>query len=348
MLVAGAGQHDGAVKTRKLSTVDGFVLLDLENAPGSVGVVRSAPKILVGGAEMLARSVTYSFAVLSIPAGGASAGVNAAAGDRAAAVTAFAAEVGSFEPPVLFDAGRGVLQEELAGLSATDPRSQALLAEREGITVRDHLVAAGALACAEKVGGSLSGQRVAIEGFGPVGLSLVRQAVQAGATVVAVATGGGTAFQPDGFSLEVLADAWAANEEAMVKKVGASQQPPWAIWSSRADVLFCGSKAGAMTHEGAAGLQARTVVPSGPVPITAKALAVMTRAGVTYVPDFVAIAAPLLVGIGDREEEAATKLVDVLDQCSGHPEGLFVGACERAESFLRTWQDKLPFGRPLA
>ena len=32
----------------------------------------------------------------------------------------------------------------------------------------------------------------------------------------------------------------------------------------------------------------------GPVPITAKALAVMGRAGVTYVPDFVAIAAPLL------------------------------------------------------
>jgi glutamate dehydrogenase (NAD(P)+) len=347
-LVTVVGQHDGAVKTRKLSTVDGFVLLDLENAPGSVGVVRSAPKILVGGAEMLARSVTYSFAVFGIPAGGASAGVNAAAGERAAAVTAFAAEVGSFEPPVLFDAGRGVRQEELAGLSATDPRSAALLAERDGIAVRDHLVATGALASAEKIGGSLTGQRVAIEGFGPVGLSLARQTVTAGATVVAVATAAGTAFQPDGFTLDTLTDAWAASEEALVKSVGTSQQPPWAIWNSRADVLFCGSKAGAMTHEGAAGLQARTVVPIGPVPITAKALAVMSKAGVTYVPDFVAIAAPLLVGIGDGENEAQTKLAEVLDQCRDRPEGLFVAACERAESFLRTWQDTLPFGRPLA
>ena len=65
------------MKTRKLSSVDGFVLLDLENAPGSVGVVRSAPKILVSGAEMLARSVTYTFAAFGIRAGGASAGVNA-------------------------------------------------------------------------------------------------------------------------------------------------------------------------------------------------------------------------------------------------------------------------------
>ncbi|MFN0026472.1 MAG: hypothetical protein ACKV2O_04685 [Acidimicrobiales bacterium] len=336
------------MKTRKLSTVDGFVLLDLENAPGSVGVVRSAPKILVGGAEMLARSVTYSFAVFGIPAGGASAGVNAAPGDRAAAVAAFAVEVGSFEPPVLFDAGRGVRQEELAGLSATDPRSAALLAEREGIAVRDHLTAAGALASAEKVGGALRGQRVGIEGFGTVGVTLARQVVAAGATVVAVGTAAGTAFQPDGFSLDVLADAWATDEEAMVKKVGTSQQPAWAIWSSRADVLFCGSKAGAMTHEGAGSLQARTVVPIAPVPITAKALAVMTRAGVTYVPDFVSLAAPLLVGVGDGEDEARAKLVEVLDHCSGHPEGLFVAACQRAETFLRTWQDTLPFGRPLA
>ncbi len=341
-------QHDGAVKTRKLSTVDGFVLLDLENAPGSVGVVRSAPKILVGGAEMLARSVTYSFAVFAIPAGGASAGVNAAAGERAAAVTAFAAEVGALEPPVLFDAGRGVRQEELAGLSATDPRSATLLPERDGIAARDHLVASGALVCAEHVSGPLAGRGVAIEGFGPVGLSLARQAVRAGATVVAVATGAGTAFQPDGFSLDVLAESWAANDEDMVKNVGTSQQPPWAIWTARADVLFCGSKAGAMTHEGAGRLQARTVVPIGPVPITAKALAVMTRAGVTYVPDFVSIAAPLLVGVGDSVTDAPAKLALVLKECGGHPEGLFVSACERAEAFLRTWQDTLPFGRPLA
>ena len=81
------------MKTRKLSSVDGFVLLDLENAPGSVGVVRSAPKILVSGAEMLARSVTYSFATFGIRTGGASAGVNAKPEDRSAAVAAFA-EIG--------------------------------------------------------------------------------------------------------------------------------------------------------------------------------------------------------------------------------------------------------------
>ena len=32
----------------------------------------------------------------------------------------------------------------------------------------------------------------------------------------------------------------------------------------------------------------------------------------------------------------------------GHDEGAYLGACYRAEAFLRTWQETLPFGRPLA
>lgn len=337
------------MKTRKLSTVDGFVLIDLENAPGSVGLVRSAPKILQSGAEMLARSVTYSLAVFGIRASGASAGVNAKPEDRAAAVAAFAAEVAGFDPPVLLDAGRGVDDADLAPLLAADPRTPALREQRDGVSGADELVAAGALAAAEATAGPLSGKRVVIEGFGPVGIALARQLGEAGAGIVAVATGAGTALEPDGFDAMALAEAFAASDEAMVKSIGSSQKPAWAAWGADADVVFCGSKAGAMTHEGAANLKARTVVPIGPVPVTAKALAVMGRAGVTYVPDFVAIGGPVLAGVGQVDPlECPARITSVIAECAAHPKGLFLGACERAETFLRTWQDALPFGRPLA
>lgn len=345
----GSDQHDGVVKTRKLTTVDGFVLLDLEQAPGAVGVVRSAPKILVGGAEMLARSVTYSFAVFGIQASGASAGVNAAPEGRAAAVAAFAEEVAAFDPPVRFDPGRGVHADQLAALVATDPRPGLLREVRDGVHGRDELAAAGALACAEHVGGPLRDQRIAIEGFGPVGVALARRAVAAGAKVVAVATPAGTAFEPEGFDPAALAEAWAGNEEAMAKSIGTSRKPAWAAWGAEVEVVFCGSKAGAMSHEGAALLKARTVVPIAPVPVTTKALAVMQRAGVVYIPDFVSLAAPLLVGVGAAEpEDTVERIIGVLRETSGQPEGLFMACCQRAEAFLRTWQDQLPFGRPLA
>ncbi|MEZ5260378.1 MAG: hypothetical protein R2755_01055 [Acidimicrobiales bacterium] len=337
------------MKTSKLSTVDGFVLIDLENAPGSVGIVRSAPKILVSGAEMLARSVTYTLAAFGIRASGASAGVNAKPEDRSAAVAAFATEVAALDPPVLLDAGRGVEPADLAALVAADPRAPELREQRDGVTGADELIAAGAIAAAEAAGATLSGARIVIEGFGPTGLALARQAVAGGATVVAVATGSGTALEPAGFDPMALAEALAGSDEAMVKSIGASQKPAWAAWGADADVVFCGSKAGAMTHEGAANLKARTVVPIAPVPVTAKALAVMGRAGVTYVPDFLSIAGPVLAGVGQVDPlECPPRIASVVAECAAHPRGLFLGACERAETFLKTWQDQLPFGRPLA
>ncbi|MDX6232639.1 MAG: hypothetical protein QOH68_1630, partial [Nocardioidaceae bacterium] len=60
------------------------------------------------------------------------------------------------------------------------------------------------------------------------------------------------------------------------------------------DVLFLAGKSGVVDHDAAAKVRARAVVPLTPVPITAKAFAVLERAGVTFVPDAVSCAAPQL------------------------------------------------------
>ena len=79
---------------QKLTSTEGFIAFDLDDAPAA-GVVRSAPKILVDGASLLARSLTYRFATFERKVGGASAGVNAAPDDRAGALAAFVGEVGA-------------------------------------------------------------------------------------------------------------------------------------------------------------------------------------------------------------------------------------------------------------
>jgi hypothetical protein len=45
---------------------------------------------------------------------------------------------------------------------------------------------------------------------------------------------------------------------------------------------------------------------------------------------------------------AEEQVVAVLDEVLDHADGPLLGACYRAEAFLRTWRDTLPFGRPLA
>ena len=290
----------------KLETVDAFIVFDLADAPESVGMVRSARKILPGGAGDLARSMTYAFATFEMRRSGAAAGINAVDDERADAVASFTAEIapmvasGRFLP----EPGTRVPRTALESLTEADPR--AAIGD-----VADQAAVAGVVAAATQTAGGLDGRTVAIEGSGPI----------CDALNIAVEDRGGTIVEMNG----------------------------------QADVLFAGSKMGAINHAVAEQLQVDTLVPYGPIPVTARALAILSRAGTTVVPDFIATAGPLFAWwpTGDPTPEAiaadaAAKITASLEEIADHPDGLFLAAAYRAESFLATWQDSLPFGRPLA
>jgi hypothetical protein len=136
---------------------------------------------------------------------------------------------------------------------------------------------------------------------------------------------------------------------------GRGAEPAFKVLGADCDVLFTGSKMGAVDHKGAAFVAAKAVVPTGAIPVTAKALAALRRAGCVTLPDFVVLVGPLLAAWGDAGAEAAAleaatreTVAGILGEVAAHPDGPLLGACERAEAFLRTWRDTLPFGRPLA
>ena len=80
------------MRFQKLTSTDGFIAFDLDDAP-AVGIVRMAPKVLRDGAELLARSTTYAAASFGLQVGGASAGINAKPEGRDEALAAFTEEV---------------------------------------------------------------------------------------------------------------------------------------------------------------------------------------------------------------------------------------------------------------
>jgi hypothetical protein len=84
------------------------------------------------------------------------------------------------------------------------------------------------------------------------------------------------------------------------------------------------------------------------VPVTAKAFAVMSRAGSVYVPDFVCMAAPLLAGLDPEGGDPVERVRTVTGELAADGGAPWRAAVERAETFLATWRDPLPFGRPLA
>lgn len=282
------------MKVDKLTSTDGFVVTDLDDATTSVGIARLAPKVLRDGAQLLARSVTYTFAAFGVAGhGGASAGINAKPDGRDAALAGFVddvrarAEAGA----LVLSPGTGLSADDLAPLGWGD--------------VDVELTAAGALA-AGRVAGPHDWRTAAVVGSGPVVDAAVAQLTKADATLVE------------------------------------------GRYDAACDVLFVAGKAGVLDHATAAVVQARTIVPLTPVPVTARALAVLGRTDRVVIPDFLAIAAPLLATHdaegGDPVQRVHTAVTDLADQGTG----LWLAAAKRAEANLATWTAEKPFGRPLA
>ena len=335
----------------KLSTSDAFVAFDLDGAPSS-GIVRSAPKILQGGAKDLARSLTYAFATLEMQRGGASAGINAQPDDRADAIAAFVDELTPMaaDGSLSLDAGKGVSDVQLQAMADADDRAEVASADIGGTSLSVHLAGLGPVLAAENICGDLAGKTVAIEGFDDHGPALAAAATDRGATVIAISTPKG--LRTEGLDPATLAELWASDGAAMV---GEDADPAWKIFATAADILFAGSKIGAIDHDTAAKLAAKAVVPHNPLPFTARALAVMQRADIAVVADFISTSAPLLAGwpTGDTTPDAviasATNAIEsALNETKGHPDGAFLGACHQAEAYLSSWREELPFGRPLA
>ncbi len=287
------------MQLHKLTSTDGFIVFDLDDAP-AVGVVRLAPKVLRDGAELLARSTTYAAASFGLQLRGASGAINAKPDGRDAAVAAFVAEVAELveSDRWLPGPGLGVTSDDLAGL----PRAEQRAAAFDQTTTGESAVAAAAGAL-----GSLDGARMAIVGQGPVAEAAASAASARGATA-----------------------------------------EPGAGMDADCDVLMVAGKAGALEHDLAATVKARAVVPLTPVPVTARALAVLGRAGTVVVPDFLSTAAPLLAAFAPDGGDPLERVQASVAELAGEGTGLWMAACVRAEGFLRTWQDELPFGRPLA
>ncbi len=299
----------------KLSSSDSFVVTDIADAPAT-GVLRTGKKILQSSAKTLARSLSYTFASFELKRSGASAGLNAV-GEAVGPATAAlcdellpAVKAGELH----LDPGKGTAPEALA------PLRQAINRPPLAGSV-DATVAGVVAAAAWCTGGSLDEATVAIEGVGAIPEALEIALVEAGARVVEV---------PE-----------VADE-------------PWKIWGAEANLILAGSKPGTLTHTGADLIKATAVVPWGPVPFTTKAFAQLRRSGVQMLPDFLSAAgAPLAGYLQGTDQEAASlieiaaAITDALEASAGD-DGVLLGACYRAESFLGSWLDEPLFGRPLA
>lgn len=164
----------------------------------------------------------------------------------------------------------------------------------------------------------------------------------------AVAAALGALGSLDGRRVAIVGNGPITEAAAASASANGATPAPQASFDTECDVLLVAGKAGVLDHDHAATVRAKAVVPLTPVPVTARALAVLGRADTVVVPDFLSTAGPILAAVdpdgGDAMERVHDAVADLADQATG----LWMAAALRAEDFLRTWQPEPPFGRPLA
>ena len=347
--------HNGIVGLRKLSSTNAFVVTDLIDVP-SFGIVRSAKKILQGGAKDLARSMTYTFASFDMQRGGASGGINALPNEKEEAIENFVSELGDDvgSGSLGLDAGKGIAPSSFAKLVEVDARSAMRFSEQGADQLETYLAALGPIVVAEHLSG-LEGKTVSIEGFGSHGPAMMNLIAERGGKVVSISTLSGSISNSNGLDAKEIRSRWDEDGIDFVKSSDGEAEPAWKVFQSGADILFAGSKMGAVSHVTAEKLQVEALVPHQPIPYTARALAMLERKGTVVAPDFLAVAGPIFAAWPKENEtssdviaSATSMISDALEESLKHEDGLFLGACYRAESFLASWHDTKLFGRPLA
>jgi glutamate dehydrogenase (NAD(P)+) len=355
--------HDGdGPEIIELTSVPGFVVFDLPGVPMSAGGTRLAPDVSVAEVALLARAMTYKYAVLGARVGGAKAGVRGDPADRegkAALMARFCAEI---RP--LTDSGRlltgpdmGTVEEDFAPLREGRAVPAAIRAEVDGLPFEDVLTGFGVAAAAEAAlsagwGGGWEGRSVAIEGFGKVGGGVAREVTRRGGRVVAVSTLAGFIADPAGLDVELLLALRRLHGDACVLRYGRPSGPPGQLFTAvTADVVVPGTRPGVISDQTAGSLPegVRVIAPAANVPYTAQGAGVLHRRGIVALPDFVCNAGAVL---GYRAAPDATpdevlaavgaRIAELILEVSGHHDGPLAGAYERAGRFLRGWWGEPP------
>jgi glutamate dehydrogenase (NAD(P)+) len=139
-------------------------------------------------------------------------------------------------------------------------------------------------ALTKDMGIALAGARVAIQGFGNVGSFATRFLAEAGARVVAVADVRGGIFSEQGLDVKALLD-YSRAQRTIAGFPGAREISGEEVFAADCDILVPAALQCVLTKANAEKVRARIIAEGANLPTTPEADAILTRRGVTILPD---------------------------------------------------------------
>jgi glutamate dehydrogenase (NAD(P)+) len=345
------------MKTLKLKTVDAYVAFDFE-CPTSAGGTRLAPDVTERESQLLARAMTYKFAVLGVNFGGAKGAIRATEADRDDAIRRYCDEIRPLVEANTFLTATdlGTRPEDFSSLPGGD-NDGLMHTIYQGMPLDAFITGLGVTVAAETALGSLAGKTVAIEGFGKVGGATALEMWRRGARLIAFSTIHGCVRRAAGFDVEELLWLRAEHGDHLIEHLDEPVSPAAELFEVGSDILVPGARVGVIDEARAKTLLARVVAPAANVPYTKAGLEVLWDRGIIALPDFVCNSGATIGYVTEtvKTAEDAVAVVEervreLIREAMADPAGPFEGARKLAEAHLHTWVDPahMPDGPPLA
>jgi glutamate dehydrogenase (NAD(P)+) len=142
---------------------------------------------------------------------------------------------------------------------------------------------------------SLTGARIAIQGFGNVGGAAAELLHQAGAKIIAVSSGAGGIFAEDGLDISAVKAYAAQNRRNVVGFPTAKAISNAELLTLPCDVLIPAALENQITEENVHEIKAQFIAEAANGPVTLEANQVLEARGVTVLPDILANAGGVVV-----------------------------------------------------
>jgi glutamate dehydrogenase (NAD(P)+) len=273
----------------------GILVVDNVAAGPSIGGLRMAPDVSLEECVRLARAMTLKNAAAGLPHGGGKSVVfgdpKMPAEDKERLLRTMASALRG-ESDYIFGPDMGTDEGCMAWIRDEIGRAVGLPRELGGIPLDEigatgwGLMHAAEVAAADR-GLELEGARIAIQGFGAVGLHAARFLTERGAILVGASDSRGAVEDPAGLDVTALARIKRRGGSVAEHEAGRRLERE-ALIGVDCDIWIPAARPDAINEANVARLTARLVVPGANIAVTPGAEQALFERDVLVVPDFIA------------------------------------------------------------
>ncbi|MDP6403452.1 MAG: Glu/Leu/Phe/Val dehydrogenase [SAR202 cluster bacterium] len=316
---------------------------NMARGPGK-GSIRYHPDVTLEEVKALAMWMTWKCAVTGIPYGGAKGGVNCqpktmSEKELEAVTRRYATEISIIIGPDRDIPAPDVNTDErimawimdtmsmhrgftVPGIVTGKPFSVGGTLGRTGATGRGVTIVARE--AASKIGLSLTGARVIVQGYGKVGYAATRLLAEQGCVIVAVCDAAGAVYSEKGIDPEAL-KRFSESNGTMVGYGEADAMPRSDFLKTPCDILVPAAIESQITKHNAGDINARLIVEGANGPTTPEADPILRERGIMVVPDILANAGGVVVSYFEWVQDIQQYFWDI-DEINQKMESILVNS----------------------